>query len=88
MLPPTGDRRGADVYSSAILFAVIGLLTGLLGGIRGLVAATCGALVWGLAAGWMAQKTLGQVALGLLFLLVTLQAAFLVGLALRTLTRR
>ncbi len=73
---------------NAVLIAAIGLLAGMFGGVASLVAATGGALIWGLIAGWVLQLSPGQAVLRLVVLIVSLQVAFLIGLALRTIARR
>jgi hypothetical protein len=69
---------------SAVLFGVLGALIGLRYRAPALMPATCVAAIWGIAVGWMAQRTVGHAALMAVLLPVVLHAAYLVALALRT----
>lgn len=81
-------NRGTELVYGAILFGVLGVLTGIFGRFPALVAATCGAVSWGLINGRIAHQPIGLTGLRVLMLVVTLQAMFLVGVALRTSARR
>ena len=70
-------------------------LSGLLGGVIGLryrapalVPATLCALAWAVLAGWLAGNTATYLALGGIAVAVTLQVAYLAGLALRSFVGR
>lgn len=70
-------------------------LSGLLGGLIGLryrapalVPSTLCALAWAVVAGWLAGSSPTYLVLGVLAVTVTLQVAYLAGLALRTLVGR
>lgn len=73
---------------SAVFFGVLGALIGLRYRAPALIPATFVAVVWGVVAGWMAQHTVGQVVLVTMLLAVVLHAAYLVALALRSLSGR
>jgi hypothetical protein len=73
---------------SAVLFGVLGALIGLRFRAPALIPASFVAVVWGVAGGWLAQRTVGQVILLVVLLAGMLHAGYLVALALRTLNRR
>ena len=79
---------GTGLLWSAVLFCLLGALIGLRYRAPALIPATFVAVVWGIAGGWMAQHSVGRVALMALVLTVVLDAAYLVALALRALSRR
>ncbi|HRO11898.1 hypothetical protein [Amaricoccus sp.] len=73
---------------SVVLVGVLGALIGLRYRAPVLMPATLVALVWGVVAGWMAQGSVGQLALMAIVLAVVLHAAYLAALALRIFCRR
>jgi hypothetical protein len=81
-------EAGDGLLGSAVLFGLLGGVIGLRYRAQALIPATLLAVLWGVVAGWMGQPSLGRAALGALMLPVVLHAAYLVGLALRTLSGR